>query len=421
MAVQIINGDCSTTLASVPDGSVDLVVMDPPYQLETRGAGAFGNANREYHGELTPISKGITTELLDAICSKMRKVNIYIFCNKAQLRQYIDYFDDRGCNIDLLTWHKSNPTPTCNNKYLSDTEYIVFARDPGVPLYGEYETKRKYWVTPVNAADKKLWKHPTIKPLDIVETLITNSTLPGQTVMDPFLGSGTTAVACARTDRDFIGFEIDPAYCDVCRRRIAEEGRMHCSGLDAWMDGGDSRWRRSAGIAARKMRRSSTSSTFPRSVRWIWYGSVPDARSMPLRCSKLGFKNRPRLGVSLLRGWIHDCSETWQEPGRGQSEGRIPVAPDHEWQSHPSGRDIRLVQEGLVEVSRLRTRVGRYGLQHPQGLQMPQMWQGRGQSQELCSETWQEPGRGRPRCSSPMAPDHERRPHPVGCWGKFAY
>lgn len=182
MSGTIWNEDCRTGLSHVEEGSVDLVLMDPPYEFASvRGSGAFGSGNRAYHSELEGISHGIDAELLDLIMSKMRRVNAYVFCSKAQLPFYLGYFSDRGCNFDLLTWHKSNPTPACSNKYLSDTEYIVFARDPGVRLYGSYDTKRKWWVTPVNRRDRELYGHPTVKPLEIVRTLVENSTRGGGT------------------------------------------------------------------------------------------------------------------------------------------------------------------------------------------------------------------------------------------------
>lgn len=218
---RIWNEPMQQGLSRIPDGSVDLVLMDPPYEMDsTKGAGAFGSSKRRVYDEIEPISHGITDEDLDMIYGKQDRVNTYVFASKKQLRQLLDYFDDRGANVDLLTWHKTNPTPTCNNKYLSDTEYIVYARDPGVPLYGEYRTKRKWFETATNKADKDLYGHPTAKPVPIVRTLIENSTRPGQTVMDPFMGSGTTAEAAIQSGRRFTGFELDSGYYDTAVKRI---------------------------------------------------------------------------------------------------------------------------------------------------------------------------------------------------------
>lgn len=90
----IFNEDCATGLDRIPNGSVDLVMMDPPYELDTNGGGCFGNGHREYHESLTSISKGITNDLLDKIVSKMDRINMYIWCNKAQILQYLNYFNN---------------------------------------------------------------------------------------------------------------------------------------------------------------------------------------------------------------------------------------------------------------------------------------------------------------------------------------
>ena len=114
----IHNMDCLEGLRSLPDKCVDLIVTDPPYEFnDTRGGGTFGSKHRTYHAELDPLSKGVTKEVLDEMVRVMKKINIYIWCNKNQLRQYIDYFDDLGCSMDLLTWHKTNPVPTCSNSH----------------------------------------------------------------------------------------------------------------------------------------------------------------------------------------------------------------------------------------------------------------------------------------------------------------
>ena len=222
MTITIHSGAFQNHIRTLPKGSVDLLVTDPPYLIETSGGGAFAGKNKTYDKGFKGFSDGITNDDLDPIMSRMSRINAYIWCNKAQLRQYLDYFDDIGCNYDLLTWHKSNPVPRCNNKYLSDTEYCICARESGVPLGGSYSTLGKYWVTPINAKDKAKWKHPTIKPLDIIRTLISNSSAPGDLVMDPFLGSGTTAVACVMEGRDFWGCEIDPMYYQIALQRVNE-------------------------------------------------------------------------------------------------------------------------------------------------------------------------------------------------------
>ena len=71
--------------------------------------------------------------------------------------------------------------------------------------------------------DKEKWGHPTIKPLNIMRTLVFNSSEEGQTVLDPFMGSGTTAIACIKERRHFIGFELSKEYFDKAVKRIKAE------------------------------------------------------------------------------------------------------------------------------------------------------------------------------------------------------
>lgn len=304
---KIYLGDCYELIKQVDDKSVDLVIIDPPYEFVTggngsseiakrkhkskdeiysldtdntkkkigtgyqSGGGCFGTKKRAYHSELAPtdvsearkkyndyvakygkdeeaerlrviansvdnrentsfISKGFSNEILDELCRVMKKINIYVWCNKNQLRQLIDYFDDKGCNIDLLTWNKTNPIPTCNNTYLSDIEYCVFARESGVPVYGTVATKSKWFTTPCNTDDKKLYKHPTIKPLERIKQYIINSSVEGGVVLDCFLGSGTTAVAAKELKRQYIGFELNPTFYQIASDRLNgldQNGQLH--------------------------------------------------------------------------------------------------------------------------------------------------------------------------------------------------
>lgn len=223
----IYNEDCLSGMRRMPDSCVDLCIADPPYSFKaTTGGGAFGSKSedgskgRAYHAELFPMSQGFTIDVLDELCRLCKIPNMYIFCSKDQLPQLLDYAVKRKLNFDLLTWHKTNPVPTCSNKYLSDTEYIVFMRGKGAKVYGTYETKRKFFVQPVNGEDKKLYGHPTVKPLNIIRQLIVNSSQEGGAVLDPFMGSGTTAVAAMTEGRHYLGFEIDKEYYDTAMKRI---------------------------------------------------------------------------------------------------------------------------------------------------------------------------------------------------------
>lgn len=216
-------GDCLELMKNIPDGSIDLVVTDPPYLIETTGAGIYKQPDKQYVKELNGIKDGFSEEVLDELCRIMKKINVYFFCSQKQIIPLLDYFvKGKKCNWNLLSWHKNNPVPACGNKYLTDTEFILFFREKGVKIGGEFKTKFTYYVTPLNQADKKRYGHPTIKPLEIVRNLIVNSSEPGDVVFDPFLGSGSTCVACVNTGRHYIGFEKEPKYFDIACQRLDE-------------------------------------------------------------------------------------------------------------------------------------------------------------------------------------------------------
>lgn len=218
---EVYNMDCMEGIKLLDDNSIDLVVMDPPYLLNLNKVKRTSSFNN-YANELVNLKDGFDLKVLDLLIPKMKKINIYIYCSKRQVRDLIEYFINKDCNYEILTWHKQNPSPLINNNYLPDTEYVIFAREKGVKLYGNYHSKRKYYISGVNQVDKKKYGHPTIKPLNFIENHIINSSKEGDLVLDCFCGSGTTLVGAIKTNRKFIGFEIDENYYKIAKQRVDE-------------------------------------------------------------------------------------------------------------------------------------------------------------------------------------------------------
>ncbi len=227
-ANNIYNVDSYKAIKDIPNKSIDLVYIDIPYEIAGNGGGCFGEKNREYHAEYYKVSTntnnmdlGIDYSILDQLCRVMKRIYIYIWCSKQQIPTLLNYFLNKGCYYDLFTWHKTNPIPTCNNKYLSDTEYCLIFREAGTSVNnGSFKTKSKYYISSVNKLDKELYKHPTIKPLEMVKNHILNSTNENDLVLDCFLGSGTTAMACKELNRRYIGFEINKEYYNIALDRL---------------------------------------------------------------------------------------------------------------------------------------------------------------------------------------------------------
>lgn len=216
------NQDCMDLMKELPDNFVDLIVTDSPYKIATSGGSFVGK--RDVFKDIDFMSDGLTIEQLDEICRVMKKINVYMFCSRKQIPFLYDYFvKEKKCNWNLLTLHKTNPVPACGNKYLSDTQYIMFFREQGVKLGGTFETKRTWWSLPFDKKLKDKYKHPSIKPVEVLENLIINSSSKGDVVLDPFMGVGSTGVACLKLGRRFIGYEIDKEYYNIAEQRLIEE------------------------------------------------------------------------------------------------------------------------------------------------------------------------------------------------------
>ena len=221
--VKLYQGDCLEVMKDILDKSIDLVITDPPYEISTTGAGIYKQADKQYVKELSGMKDGFSKEVLDELCRVMKKINIYFFCSQKQIIPLLDYFvKEKKCNWNILSWHKTNPIPACGNKYLTDTEFILFFREKGVKVYGSFDTKRTWYATPLNQSDKKKYGHPTVKPLSILENLVINSSQEDEIVLDCFMGSGSTGVACINTNRNFIGIELDPTYFQIAKDRIEQ-------------------------------------------------------------------------------------------------------------------------------------------------------------------------------------------------------
>ncbi|MBQ8460573.1 site-specific DNA-methyltransferase [bacterium] len=221
---KIIHGDCFEVLKQIPENSVDLVLTDPPYLYRNIKAGGSSQLTRTMQNafnELSEIRDGVSLDFCKEILRIQEKVNCYIWCSKDQIIDYLDFFvTQNGCSFDVLWWYKTNAMPTFNNKYLTDKEYCLYFRRGGYCMPANYEKAKTLFIEPINIKDKKLYKHPTIKPLKIFETLIENSTKEGDVVLDCFSGSGTTAIACHNLKRKYICIEKDKTFYDISCDRL---------------------------------------------------------------------------------------------------------------------------------------------------------------------------------------------------------
>ena len=228
---KIVLGDSYTYLKSIPDHSIDLIITDPPYDLSINHSGGWLFKNRgldkQFQSDIVDNNLDQSYDIEkygEEFIRVMKGINIYIWCNKKQIPEYFNFYVNKHkCKFDILTWHKTNPIPTYSNKYVSDTEYCLYFRKGKGHCFPEsYEDAFTYYITPLNAKDKKEWGHPTIKPLEFTERLIRNSSRKAEVVLDPFMGSGTTCLAAKNNGREFIGIEINEEYYNIAKRRIGD-------------------------------------------------------------------------------------------------------------------------------------------------------------------------------------------------------
>lgn len=248
-------GDCYQKIKEIPDKSIDCIYIDIPYLYNDGGSGTSSLGERtakkrlelmglernflENKGksrsealriaknvkkaniEITSIEDGIDFKIFDDMVRVMKRINIFIWCSKLQILDILKYFvDEKKCYFEILTWNKTNPTPTTNNSWLPDIEYCLYFREKGVVLNDGYDLKSKYYTSPANVYDKDKFKHPTIKPLNLVERHLKHTTQENDIILDCFCGSGTTCVACKNINRRFIGIEINPKWYKIAIDRL---------------------------------------------------------------------------------------------------------------------------------------------------------------------------------------------------------
>lgn len=206
--ITIYLGDCREILPTLP--KCDLLLTDPPYEVTATGGGL--GAKRRYLADIVGFTDGgFDMGVLDG------HGNWACFCGKQQLLRLLSRADEMPRWM-LVTWNKPNPTPLCNANYLPDTEYIVHAFQSG-RLFGDYQHKARYIVYPSQQGNL----HPNEKPLPVVSKMVCLGTEPGETILDPFMGSGTTLRAAKDLGRKAIGIELEERYCEIAANRLRQE------------------------------------------------------------------------------------------------------------------------------------------------------------------------------------------------------
>ena len=228
--IKLLQGDCLELLKDIPDKSIDLILTDPPYECENHGGGSAELAQRDLVKNLHIdfMSNGFA---YDSVFSEFLRIcrtpNCLIFCSNSQISTIMSWFEAKSIPTTLLVWYKENPIPLCNGKYLSDCEFIVYVHGKGATFNDScpFEFKHKLYSSPIVPANNRF--HPAQKPIELLEQYILLHSNSSATILDPFMGSGSTAIACYNTDRNFIGMELNKDYYHIAEQRLeaAKHGR----------------------------------------------------------------------------------------------------------------------------------------------------------------------------------------------------
>jgi site-specific DNA-methyltransferase (adenine-specific) len=199
-------GDCLEIMKDIPSGSVDAVVTDPPYGTKTNQRDGW------MIGEYSNIMPLVLPILHDKLADDGA---FYCFTSWTMMAEWLLRYQQYFRLQNILIWDKGRHSGCWSKSAWQFTWEGVFYGIKGPARI------RKYMRDVLHSEEvgKRL---PMQKPIDIICQMIEASTDEDSTVLDPFMGSGTTGVACVQTGRSFIGIEIDPGYFAIAKRRIEE-------------------------------------------------------------------------------------------------------------------------------------------------------------------------------------------------------
>jgi len=239
---KIICGDCLEELKKLSDNSVDAIITDPPYNWSHKNkidriAFKKGSIKRRKSvdmdfGEWDYQTEKQLEEFTDKWIKECMRIlkqtgSIYVFYSKEEiifLKRAIEKYG--GYWKSEIIWHKTNPTPNFRKRsYISSIEAIGFAvKEKGSFKFNFKQQKEMHnFLESGICQGKERTKHPTQKPLWIIKKFIEISSEEGDIVLDCFIGSGTTAIACKQLKRKYIGFEINKEYVDIANKRLNQE------------------------------------------------------------------------------------------------------------------------------------------------------------------------------------------------------
>jgi site-specific DNA-methyltransferase (adenine-specific) len=226
---KIYCGDCLELMKEIPDKSIDLVLTDPPYLINY-----FTNyRGNKTHDFCTPIEGDSDPQLIIDCAKEFKRVlkdntAAYIFCNQDKIDFFKQTFEQQLNLKNIIIWVKNNWTAgDLLAQYGKQYEMILYLNKGRAIINGERYPD--VWFFNRVCGDEQL--HQNQKPVGLLERMILSHSNKGDIILDPFLGSGTTAVACKRLNRNFIGIEKEPKYVEIALKRLE---KVNNHKIDEW-------------------------------------------------------------------------------------------------------------------------------------------------------------------------------------------
>ena len=255
---QILDGDCIARMNALPAGSIDLIFADPPYNLQLKGDlhrpdNSLVDAVDDHWDQFSSFAAydAFTRDWL-AAAKRLLKPNgaIWVIGSYHNVFRLGTILQDQGFwLLNDVVWRKSNPMPNFRGKRLTNAhETLIWAsRDEAAKYTFNYEAlkalndgiqMRSDWVLPICTGHERLKDangdkaHPTQKPESLLHRVLVATTNPGDVVLDPFFGTGTTGAVAKMLGRDFIGIEREESYRKVAQARIDRVRKFDASALE---------------------------------------------------------------------------------------------------------------------------------------------------------------------------------------------
>ena len=224
----VVNGDCLDYLGQIPDNSIDLILTDPPYNIAQYSTGNINLPGRSALNNDLAEWDLIPIDPFDLLPDFKRIIkpdgNIFVFTSYNLIGKWHEAFDSEFDTFQFFIWHKTNPAPKIfKNGFLNSCEMIACMWNKGHKWnFSDQRNMHNFFESPICMKPERLLepKHPSQKPVRLLEHIVSIASNENDVVFDPFMGVGSTGVAALRNKRRFIGIEIEKSYFDAAEMRI---------------------------------------------------------------------------------------------------------------------------------------------------------------------------------------------------------